>query len=765
MTSSSVTPGSEGRIYRQVYTIEGFRCAACAARLERILKRLPGIEVAVNFAAAQIVLSTDRPEIMPDAGTVCQLVEKAGFRAVPLSVKSGNRRDQIWQAEWRSVRADFLLALLCSLPVMIIMLLARYSPALHAAMPAIHWFLLGLVAVVQFWCGRSFYRHGWIALRNGAASMDVLVALGTSMAFSYSAVVIIFGLHAPVYLESSAMVITLVLLGRLLEMRARHKAGEGLQHLLQSQPQTAHVEKEGRLVDGPVSDLRGGEILVVRPGEAIPADGVVVDGASEVDESALSGESVPVLRQKGDKVFAATLNQYAALTIRVVATGQETAFARILRFVEEAQGSKAHVQRLADRVSAVFVPVIIGIALLCFIGTFLWSGVFSEALIRAVSVLVVACPCALGLATPAAVMVGTARGAEMGILFRDATSLERIQAITALAFDKTGTLTSGGPVLVGAVPVPPYSEEFLLGLTLLLEQRSEHPLAQSVRQAVSEACLINLAKEKNDKTAILAEGKLASLEAVPGLGLRAVLEDKDGQTYKACLGTEAFLKSENMARTPGPDFLQQFFQQQKQGRTVFLVAFEGEIIGFLAFEDQVRSEAPAILRWVRSRHIIPVMMTGDHENIAWNVARILGIEQVRAQILPEQKVAEIQKLQKEGYFVGMVGDGINDAPALRLADIGIAMGSGAAMALETADVVLMKDGLSTLREAFLLSGATLRRIYQNLFLAFLYNIICVPFAAFGLLTPVLASAMMALSSVAVLGNALLLRWWKSPPLT
>lgn len=766
----------------EIYRIDGMSCAACATRLERVLNRLPGVKATVNFATQTAQASFEPKLLSKEAGeaAVTAVAKKAGFTAVLLKEPSAEEAEEELDAdagegaeapdvpndnvpkdkdfESRRLLADLSVALICALFLMLPMLPGLGGLALPRGAQLV------LASVVQFWCARRFYRQGWAALRSGGANMDVLVTLGSGAAWLWSAVVTVFKLDQPVYFDSGAMVITLVLFGRFLELRARRKAASGLTALLSARPTMAHVEdsssaqggetpKDAPLKDVSAARLRAGQIMVVRPGEALAADGTVLSGASELDESMLTGESVPVARGPGQKVFAGTINRLGVLRVRVDKAGGQTELARIVRLVAQAQGSKAAIQKLADRVSAVFVPAVVGISLVTLAGNWFYFGAFAPALIRAVAVLVVACPCALGLATPAAVMVGTARGARAGILFRSANALERARKLTMIVFDKTGTLTEGRPVLCALKALPPFEDSKLLALAAGLERDSEHPLAQAVRDAAKQN-----AEQAGGLPVVLS---VDDVQAVPGQGLEGTVAIGPEKT-PVFLGTRAFLESRGVAWPAEATVWMD--AQEAQGRTAVAVAFGEKLVGLLAFEDKLRPEDRAVLAVLKKEGITPALLTGDRLRVAQEVARKLGIETVRAGVLPVQKAGEIASLRKDGQIVGMVGDGINDAPALAEADLGIAMGSGAALALESADIVLMKRGLAALPAALSLSQAVMRRIKQNLAFAFGYNALCIPLAALGVLTPMVASAVMALSSVTVVGNALLLNYWKPTPL-
>ncbi|MFT8209789.1 MAG: copper-translocating P-type ATPase [Symbiopectobacterium sp.] len=531
-------------------------------------------------------------------------------------------------------------------------------------------------------------------------------------------------------------IITLVLLGKLLESRAKTKTGAAIEGLLNLQPPIAHVEVDGEIEDRDVASLHSGDIFVVRPGESIPVDGVILDGLSEVNESMLTGESVPVVKAVGAEVFGATLNQSGMLRVKATGVGSNTALARIIRMVEDAQGSKAAVQRLADKISSVFVPVVVAIALLTWLTHWFISGDLAFSLVSAVAVLVIACPCALGLATPTAIMVGTGQGARAGILFRNANALEQVQRLQVL--DKTGTITEGKPSVSDVLPEAAVAEAELLRVALSLEQHSEHPLGQELAQHARESGVDAV--------------EVSAFQAVIGRGVKGEVA---GENW--LLGSPRFLAENDIVLDQA-----QIVKLEAQGKTVIAVARAGLLLGYiaLALADKVRDDARTVIGDLQRQGIEVMMLTGDNPRAAAVIAKQVGITNVVAQVLPEHKAAEIQRLQASGRCVGMVGGGINDAPALAAVDVGFAIGAGSDIALDTADVVLMRSRLDSLLDAISLSRATLGKVKQNLFFAFFYNVLGIPLAALSLLNPVIAGSAMALSSISVLSNSLLLRHWK-----
>ncbi len=719
-------------------TLYGMTCAACAARIEKVLNKIEGVHAEVNFAA-----ESARVSYMPGLTTVEQLsaaIRKAGYDASERLEASAEeekaRRAAAYQGELRLL----WIAAALSLPLVLQMFVA-WGGASHEWLP--RWVQLALATPVQFWIGRRFYVGGYKALRGGGANMDVLVALGTTMAYGLSAIVTIFGIaDQHVYFEASAVIITLVLMGKILEARAKLGTSAAIEALIRLQPKTARVERDGVIVEVPVDSMQVGDIFVVRPGESIPVDGLVASGESGIDESMLTGESLPVGKQTGDKVFAGTLNQQGLLRCAAEGVGAATMLAGIIRLVRQAQGSKAPIQRLADRVAGVFVPIVVTISVATFA---LWWGIGGElapALVNAVAVLVIACPCALGLATPTAIMVGTGRGAQVGVLVKNAVALERAEKISTLLVDKTGTLTEGKPVVTDVVVTGELSEADFIAVAASLESGSAHPLAHAV---------LEYAKKSSAPLTALRE-----FHSVTGKGVQAVLDlPALGGEQQLFLGAPAFL-----AESGVPVDEAAFRPLVEQGKTVIGVGGAGRILGYLAIADELRASSREAVAKLKAMNVDVVMLTGDNEATAQAIAQAAGVDHFRAQVLPGDKAAAVAEYKTAGRVVGMVGDGVNDAPALAAADVSFAIGAGSDVALETADIALMRNDLLSVVDAISLSRATLSKIRQNLFFAFIYNVLGIPLAAAGLLNPVIAGAAMALSSVSVVSNSLLLRRWR-----
>ena len=716
------------------FVIEGMTCAACAARIEKVLNRIDGVEASVNLAS-----ETARVRYVPGLATpegLAEAIRAAGYGAYVRTEADAAADRARRDAGYRAELARFWISLALSFPLALQMV-AMFGGVHDELIP--RWLQLVLATPVQLWIGRRFYLSAWNALRGGSANMDVLVALGTSAAYGLSAIVTLAGLHhQQVYFEASAVLITLVLMGKLLEARAKLKASAAIESLMRLQPKTARVERDGALIEVPVEKLMVGDVFVIRPGESIPVDGTVVSGESGVDESMLTGESRPAEKRSRDKVFAGTLNHDGLLRCRAEGIGSATMLGSIIRLVREAQGSKAPIQRLADRVSGVFVPVVVAISAVTFALWWGLSGEFAQALVNAVAVLVIACPCALGLATPTAIMVGTGRGAQAGVLIKNAQALELAEKIRTLVVDKTGTLTHGKPFVTDLVPAGATESE-LLALAAGLEEGSAHPLAHAV---------VEHARQQGVPAIPVRE-----LRSVTGKGLEAVLADSGASIV---LGSPQFLAERGFKVDEA--LVKRLVEQ---GKTVVSVGSAGRIQGYLAVADTLRESSRDAVRRLHDMDIEVVMLTGDNAATAKAIAQSAGVRQFEAQVLPGEKAAAVARFKTAGRVVGMVGDGVNDAPALAAADVSFAIGAGSDVALEAADIALMRNDLISVVDAIGLSRATLRKIRQNLFFAFIYNILGIPLAALGMLNPVIAGAAMALSSVSVVSNSLLLRRWKA----
>jgi Cu+-exporting ATPase len=715
--------------------VEGMTCASCVARIEKALKQVPGV------ASATVNLATETATVealstVPVAA-LRSAIEKAGY-AVKEAAAAAPVGPGRQLPDWWPVAASSLLTLPLVLPMLLQLL-------------GIDWMLggawqLALATPVQFWLGWRFYRAGWKAVRARTGNMDLLVALGTSAAYGLS--VYLLYEHAGhgmphLYFEASAAVITLVLLGKWLEGRAKRQTADAIRALNALRPTTARVRRsDGAEADVPIAQVVVGDLVVVRPGDRVPVDGAVVEGRSHIDESLITGESLPVAKGAGDKVTGGSINAEGALLVTTLAIGAETTLARIIRMVESAQAAKAPIQRIVDRVSAVFVPVVLGIALLTLLGWVALTGSWEQGLVNAVAVLVIACPCALGLATPTAIMVGTGVAARRGILIKDAEALEVAHSVGVVAFDKTGTLTEGKPSLAAVEAAPDFERTQVLRLAAALQKHSSHPLALAVHGAVqAEALAVPEAK---------------GFKALPGRGVEGVV---DGSTLS--LGSTRLLQERSVEAGA---LLAEAERLERQGRTVsWLMRQAGEraeLLGLLAFGDTLKATAREAVGRLHGLGIRTVMLTGDNQGAARAVAGELGIDEVHAQVLPGDKAAVVQQLRQPGAVVAFVGDGLNDGPALAAASVGFAMASGADVATETAGITLMRGDLRLVADSLDVSRRTYSKIKQGLFWAFAYNVLGIPLAALGLLNPVIAGAAMAFSSVSVVANALTLRRWR-----
>jgi Cu+-exporting ATPase len=748
--------------------IEGMHCASCVLRVEDSLKKVPGVsKVAVNLATEQATVAFD-PEVSA-LDSLYQAIESAGYHPRPEAAETPALQEEIHEREERLLWRKLLFAGVIGL-LLIVLGQYQHLPLIsRLPMAAITVASFLLATPVQFWAGWQFYTGAWSRARHLAADMNTLIAVGTSAAYLYSVVATFApgliesaNVKAEVYYDTAALIIALILLGRYLEAKAKGRTSAAIKRLIGLQAKTARVVREEQESDIPIEQVVVGDIVIVRPGEKIPVDGVVLDGRSAVDESMITGESIPVEKNPGDEVIGATINKTGSFRFRATRVGKDSVLAQIVRLVQEAQGSKAPIQRLADVVAAYFVPAVITVAAITFVIWLIWgpAPAFTYALLNAVAVLIIACPCALGLATPTAIMVGTGKGAESGVLIRGGESLETAHKINAIVFDKTGTITVGAPALTDVVTAGGWREDELLRLAAAAERGSEHPLGEAIVAA---------ARERG-----LELGEAQEFAALPGLGVQATVEGR-----RVVLGN---LKLMDEGGLPLDGLRAEGERLSAAGKTPMFVAVDGRLAGIAAAADTVKPGAAAAIAHLKEMGIEVVMITGDNRHTAEAVARQVGVDRVLAEVLPPDKAQQVRLLQDEGKTVAMVGDGINDAPALAQADVGIAIGTGTDVAMEASDITLMRGDLDGVATAVALSKRTMHTIRQNLFWAFFYNVVLIPVAAgilyplfshtgvpavlepffghYGFLNPILAAAAMALSSLSVMTNSLRLRGFR-----
>ncbi|MGO1997635.1 MAG: heavy metal translocating P-type ATPase [Staphylococcus equorum] len=714
----------------------GMTCAACSNRIEKVLNRDAGVEHAnVNLTTENATIAYN-PE-MTSIDDLIKKIQKIGYDAKPKQAASEKSSQK--EQELKHKRTKLIISAILAAPLLLTMFVHLFGMQIpHIFMNP--WFQFALATPVQFIIGWQFYVGAYKNLRNGSANMDVLVALGTSAAYFYSLYEMIKWLNLTnytphLYFETSAVLITLILFGKYLETRAKTQTTNALSELLNLQAKEARVLRNQEELMIPLNEVVQGDHLIIKPGEKIPVDGKVIKGTTSIDESMLTGESIPIEKVQNDNVIGSTMNKNGSITVEATKVGKDTALASIIKVVEEAQGSKAPIQRLADIISGYFVPIVVGIALLTFIVwiTLVQTGQFEPALVAAIAVLVIACPCALGLATPTSIMVGTGKAAENGILFKGGEHIERTHQVNTVVLDKTGTITNGKPVVTDFD-----GDDKVLQLLASAEKGSEHPLAESI---------VNYAKKNH-----IPFLEVAHFEAIPGHGIKATIDGKS-----LCVGNRKFMIEENIAINSAETQLSRF---EQDGKTAMMIAIDSELKGTIAVADTVKASTSEAIQQLHDLDIEVVMLTGDNERTAQAIAKQVGIDTVIAEVLPEEKATKIVELQDQGKTVAMVGDGVNDAPALVQADIGIAIGSGTEVAIEAADVTILGGDLLLIPKAMKASKSTIRNIRQNLFWAFGYNVAGIPIAALGLLAPWVAGAAMALSSVSVVTNALRLKRMK-----
>jgi len=709
-------------------------CASCSTILTKALQKVEGVQSAVVNYSTEKGTITYNPQKTTEEDLL-QAVQKKGYNAEVLGEESYAREEQLRKKEISKLRFKVILSAVLALPALLISMA-------FMDLPYREYFLWILSTPVQFYIGWPFYQGTWAALKNKSANMDSLIAIGTSAAYFYSVYVVLFNGGEHQYFEISAILITLVLLGKYLEAVAKGKTSQAIAKLVKMGAKTATVIRKGKEMKIPIEQVVVGDIVIVKPGEKIPVDGIVVEGYSSVDESLVTGESIPVEKKKGDAVIGSTINKQGTFRFKATKVGAQTTLARIVKLIEDAQGKKAPIQRFADQVSAYFVPIVIGIALTTFLVWFLLLGAEVEfALISAVAVLVIACPCALGLATPTSIMVGTGKGATHGILIKGGDILEAAHKVKYIVFDKTGTITKGKPVVTDIIAGKNATEKNVLELAASLEKSSEHPLAEAIVQ-----------KGKDRK---ISFKKVIGFQAVVGKGVRGKIGSKEYY-----LGNTKLMKEKKISLS---SYISKMEVLENEGKTVMVLADAKSVVGLIAVADELKEDSAEAVAILKDMGLVPYMITGDNTRTAQAIAKRVGIEKFFAEVLPEEKVKYVKDLQKKGK-VAMVGDGINDAPALAQADIGIAMGSGTDVAMETGNIVLMKNSLLDVPRAIKLSKMTMAKVKQNMFWALIYNILGIPIAAGvlypftgWLLSPVIAGGAMAMSSVSVVTNSLLLR--------
>lgn len=729
--------------------ITGMSCAACSAKIEKKLNKTEGI------TKAMVNLATERASVEYNASVIkvsaiIKIIQGLGYDAEKAEEVNQDKEKEQREKEIKTLKFTLIVSAVLSAPLVLAMVFA----IIHLDSPWLSflhnpYFQLAIATPVQFIIGFRFYKHAFYALRSKSANMDVLISMGTSAAYFFSLYNVFFeevqkGMMKNLYFEAAAVIITLILLGKYLEAVAKGKTSEAIKKLMGLQAKTARVVRNGIEEDIPIEDVLLGDVIIVRPGEKIPVDGKILEGNSSIDESMLTGESLPVEKKTGDFVIGATINKFGTFRFEATKIGKDTALSQIIKMVEDAQGSKAPIQKIADQVSGIFVPVVVGIALVTFLIWYFTTGDITRAIVSAVAVLVIACPCALGLATPTAIMVGTGKGAENGILIKGGEHLEMAYKLNAVVLDKTGTITKGQPEVTDIVVLGNYDKNEILRLASMTEKSSEHPLGVAIYE--------------HGKKELGNVNDPSKFEAIPGRGVLSVIDNKVIYMGTRKLMTEQKIDMGNIEAD--------IAKLEDEGKTAMLMAIDNQLEALVAVADTLKESSKEAIEELKKIGIDVYMITGDNRRTANAIAKQVGITNVLAEVLPENKAEEVEKLKAKGKIVAMVGDGINDAPALATADIGMAIGTGTDVAIEAADITLMRGDLKTIPAAIRLSRKTMNKIKQNLFWAFFYNIIGIPFAALGLLNPMIAGGAMAFSSVSVVTNSLSLKGYepgKVPP--
>ncbi len=724
----------------KIINITGMTCSACATRIDKKLNKLDGMMSAnVNLALEKAKVEYDNSKLKDE--DIINAIKSIGYGASIDEEEDREKDKKEKEKRLKKLKNELIISIILSIPLVLAMILAILkidSGILHN-----EYFQLIVAFPIQFIIGFKFYRNAYKSLRSGTANMDVLIALGTSAAYIYSVYLVFFttvemGMMKHLYFESSAIIISLVLLGKYLEARAKVKTSDAIEKLIGLQAKTARVIRDGNEIDIPIEEVVVGDVIVVRPGEKIPVDGKIIEGTSSVDESMITGESMPASKKVEDIVIGATINKYGTFKFEATKIGKDTMLSQIIRLVEQAQGSKAPIQQIADKVSGVFVPIVLLIAVITFIVWAIAMNDFTMAFTAAISVLVIACPCALGLATPTAIMVGTGKGAQNGILIKGGEYLEMAYKLNAVIFDKTGTITKGTPEVTDIIKLSNIDEDEILKISAKLEKKSEHPLGVAIYNS-----------------GVQKFGDIQDPEefvSIPGKGVSGLIDSR-----KIYIGTRKLIKENNINIEEIENNLSEL---ESKGKTAMIISSDNELLGIIAVSDTVKETSKAAIEELNKMGIETYMITGDNKRTAEYIANQVGIKNVLAEVLPQDKASNVEKLKAEGKKVGMVGDGINDAPALATADVGMAIGTGTDIAIESADITLMNGDLNSIVTAIKLSKKTMEKIKQNLFWAFIYNIIGIPFAFLGMLNPIIAGGAMAFSSVSVVTNSLSLNRFK-----
>ena len=741
-----------GKIKTLTLPVEGMTCASCVARVEKTLKKVEGVgTVNVNLATEKVSFEFD--ESKTDLASLAQLVNDVGYK-LDIS-QSDNKQtdtnvvpDNLEEKEsYKKLKREFIFSAVLTVPIMLISMLSM-TDWFNQSIPISHVYINRLLFLattfVMFISGKRFFSIAWQLVKHFSADMNTLVAVGTGTAYVYSTIAVLFptllsiteaGQH--IYFDTAVTIVTLILMGRLLEARAKSKTTSAIKKLIGLQPKTARIIKNGNEIDISINDVQKNDFIIVRPGEKIPVDGIITKGSTSIDESMITGESIPVDKTINNKVVGGTINNYGSIEYKATAVGKETVISQIIKLVEDAQGSKAPIQSLADKIASVFVPTVIGIATVTFLVWFFAVGIpFNQAMINFIAVMIIACPCALGLATPTAIMVGSGVGASNGILIKNAESLERANKITTVVLDKTGTVTTGKPVVKDIIPLNGFSKDEIIQKAASVENKSEHPLGKSI---------VDYAKNN-----FVALSEVDNFLSTTGSGITAKISGEE-----IAIGNLSFIKKYSSSTDNNYD--EKSAQLASEGKTPVYISINNKITGIIAIADTLNSNAKEAIAQLKQKNIEVLMITGDNEKTAKAIAKEAGIDNVIAEVLPQDKANKVKELQAQGKIVAMVGDGINDSPALAQADVGIAIGTGTDIAIEAADITLISGDLRGVVHAINLSHKTIGTIKQNLFWAFIYNVIGIPISALGLLNPMFAAAAMAMSSVSVVSNSLRLR--------